>query len=353
MKLKITLLDEDSNYIKKIVGVFNTKYSDKVEVYSFTEKDKAFESLKENKSDVFLINQNINVDLYDIPEECIYIYLVEENGIDYYKEHHAICKYQKVENIYKQILNIYSDKAFQYKETRVDNSDMKIVMFTSFSGGVGSSTLAVAYSINMSMHNKKVLYLNFETNGDSERFFSGNGQFTFSDVIYALKSGKSNLIMKIESSVKKSQEGVDFFSAPLEALDMVELNKDDIETLINELKNYSKYECVVIDINFNFGNIEKYIWEVCDDVVVVSDGSDIANDKFKKTYKSIDILHNKNVNINPNKIKLIYNKFSNKTSRVIRDVNVVEIGGIPKFEHATTQQVIAQVNRMNVFEKVM
>lgn len=353
MKLKIALLEKDNRYIKKISGVFNTKYPDKIELYSFTDIEKLNEKLSQKNIDILLVNQNISEDSMNIPNNCTFIYLVEENNINSFKGQHAICKYQKVEDIYKQILNIFSEKAIDYKEIRSTNENIKIVMFTSFSGGVGSSTLAAAYAIKLANYNKKVLYLNLEKNGISDQFFNGNGQFTFSDIIYALKSGNSNLMMKIESSLRNSKEGVDFFSTPLETLDMNEINKDDVETLINELMKNSQYDYIIIDINFNFEEIENYIWEVSGDVVVVCDGCDIANLKFIKSYKSIEILQSNNPNLNLNKMKLIYNKFSNKTSHTLQGINVESIGGIPRFEHATTKQIIAQINMMNIFEKIM
>ena len=36
MKIKVALLDKDKEYLNRLTGVFNTKYADKLEVYSFT-----------------------------------------------------------------------------------------------------------------------------------------------------------------------------------------------------------------------------------------------------------------------------------------------------------------------------
>ena len=34
MKIKLAILEEDKGYLNRIVSVFNTKYSDKFEIYS-------------------------------------------------------------------------------------------------------------------------------------------------------------------------------------------------------------------------------------------------------------------------------------------------------------------------------
>lgn len=37
MKIKLAIIEKDKNYLNRIISVFNTKYSDKFEIYSFTE----------------------------------------------------------------------------------------------------------------------------------------------------------------------------------------------------------------------------------------------------------------------------------------------------------------------------
>jgi hypothetical protein len=84
-----------------------------------------------------------------------------------------------------------------------------------------------------------VLYLNLEKFGSSDAFFSGEGQFTMSDIIFALKGRKANLAMKLQSCVKKATCGVDFFSTSQTALDMLELDTDDIIQLIEKCRDIS------------------------------------------------------------------------------------------------------------------
>ena len=52
MKLKVAILDNDINYLDRLTSTFNSKYADKLEVYSFTEKEKVIETLKKVRMDV-------------------------------------------------------------------------------------------------------------------------------------------------------------------------------------------------------------------------------------------------------------------------------------------------------------
>jgi hypothetical protein len=54
-----------------------------------------------------------------------------------------------------------------------------------------------------------------------------------------------------------------------------------------------------------------------------------------------------------NRISLIYNKFSNKTSKEVGDFGLRSIGGAPRYEHASTQQILAQLAPMDMFNKII
>ena len=39
LNLKLALLEKDENYLSRLVSTFGTKYADKLEIYSFTNKN--------------------------------------------------------------------------------------------------------------------------------------------------------------------------------------------------------------------------------------------------------------------------------------------------------------------------
>ena len=49
MKIKLAILDKDKSYLNRIVTVFEVKYADKFEVYSFTDLSVAIQTLSEVK----------------------------------------------------------------------------------------------------------------------------------------------------------------------------------------------------------------------------------------------------------------------------------------------------------------
>lgn len=353
MKIRLAILETDQGYLNRIISVFNTKYSDKLEIYSFTELSAACSVLNSEKIDVFIANDSFEMNLSDIPKRCGFAYFVDLAGVDAVKGQKAICKFQKAELIYKQILSIYSEKAEDYLGIKQGGKGADCILFHSPGGGTGASSMAAACAIYFASKQKKVLYLNLETFGSADSFFTAEGRFDISDVIYALKTKKANLILKLESCVRQSPQGVNFYSKAKIALDMLELKSEEASRLIVELNASGLYDYIIIDGDFRIDRDYLQVYRQMQSVIWVSDGSEISNEKTRRAYQALSVME-KNLDVSlTGRIAFIYNKFSNKTGKTMEDIDVKNIGGAPKYEHLSSAQVIARLSVMDMFEKLM
>ncbi len=353
MKIKLAILDSDVNYLSRLTSAFESKYAEKLEVYFFTNKEIAISSLQENRIDMLVASEFFEIDQSKIPNRCGFAYFVNSADIETLRGIKAICKFQKVDMIYKQILSIYSEKISNETGLKFGSGEgTKMITFTSASGGTGASSSAAACAKSLAATGKKVLYLNLEDFGDSDVFFSGEGQFNLSDVIYALKGKKASVALKLESFVKEDASGVFFYSGVKSAIDLMELKNEDLDFLLSNIKMVGTYEYVVFDINFSFDPLFINLYKQSDVVIFVSDGSEIANRKLVKTYNALEVYEQmKDISL-LSKATIMYNKFSNKTGKILEDINVRTIGGVGKFEHATTNQVVDQLSRHEIFTKI-
>ena len=344
MKIKLAILDGDINYLNRIVSFFTNNYSEKLEIYSFTDAEVALASLKTSKADVLIASDTFDIDISLLPKSCGFAYFVESASVETYKDKPAINRYQKPKIIYNIVLEIYSEKIESIIIKDDPNSNVRIITFISVSGGVGSSSVAVACAKNMAINGKRVLYLNFEQFGSVESFFSGDGKTDFSDVIFALKSKKTNfnLSLKLENNVRQDASGVYFYASPKMALDIMEIKTEEIKRLITDLKLTSTYDYIIFDIDFSFDSNAMEIYRQSETIVFVSDGSEISNSKFIRAKKVIEILEQKKDVVLLSRAYMFYNKFSSKTGKML-DEEIRTIGGAPKYDQATTAQVIAQL----------
>ena len=77
MRIKLAILESDGVYLDRMVSVFNVKYGDKLEIYSFTDRIAALEALKTTKIDVFLADESFEAKGGELPSDCGFGYLVE------------------------------------------------------------------------------------------------------------------------------------------------------------------------------------------------------------------------------------------------------------------------------------
>lgn len=352
MKIKLAILEKDKTYLSRIVSVFSTKYADKFEVYTFTDMKTALETVDSAKIDVLVSNDAFEFDVQNLPGRCAFAYLVDSHDIDMFNGHRTICKFQKVDLIYKQILSIYSENAGNITGLKFSGEGGKILVFSSPCGGVGTTTMAASCASYFAAKSKKTLYLNLERFGSSNVFFEADGQFDMSDIIFALKSKKANLPMKMESCIRQDAGGVYYYSHSKVALDMIELGSEEISKLITELKITGSYDYIIVDYDFGLSSDDIKVFKQANSIVWVCDGTEIANLKMRRAYTALSILEKNAESPLTRRLNIVYNKFSNKTGKALEVIDAKNIGGAPKYEHATPKQIMKQISLNSMFENI-
>lgn len=352
MKIKIAILEQDKNYLQRLISAFEIKYEDKVEMYSFTDEKLALEAVRSNKINILLVSDDFVVNRNAIPERCGFAYLVNTPDAEVESGAKAICKFQKIDLIYKEIVSLYSENALDQVKN-YDEGSARILAFTSPAGGIGASSMAVACAKYFAKCGKKTLYFSTEELGVSDLFFMGEGQFTFDDVIYAVKSKKTNMTLKFESTVKQDISGVYFFSAGSKALDVIDLSEDEVRQLIVDLKMSGIFDVIIWDMDFRFKSLQSDLMQLVSDIIIVSDGSETGNLKFKRMYESVEVLEKQGKIDISAKMWVLYNKFSNKTGKGVSIGEIKELGGAPRYDHASVNQIIEQLLKLNIFEKLL
>lgn len=355
IKVRLAILETDKAYMERLITILNNKYQNKIEVYSFNNLNdfKAFLSNGRIKIDVFLCTENIKIDKSILPENCGFAYFCEKNSVDEIYGEKAISKYQKIELIYSSILSLFSDNSsYKIIDDKVSAGMAATYAFLSAAGGVGSSTLAMAAATRFAQKGEKVLYINLELFADISECFNSEGHGNLSDLFYAIKSKSPNIALKIESLLRKSSSGVNYIDICTSLLDLREIKESDMETLVDILTSSCSFNKIIFDIDLNYNMSTLSLLNKADSILMVSDGSYISNQKTLKALNTFSILEEQfNLKIN-HKLKLIYNKFGSKNGKQIIFDNIVSVGGAPKFDGASTQQIVERLSNMVFLDNI-
>ena len=318
MKIRLALIDSDEDYRKRLSDFYIKNYHDRIEILTFSSLD-SFENNRGNKTiDVMLVAEDIEEDLSLYNGKISIAYLSDRDLIERKNNIKTINKFKKPDKIYKEILNILADGAngdIAYKFN--DGNHTTVEVFMSVNGGAGATSLAIAYGKKLAMKGIPTLYLNFETLNSSGIFLEGESNVGFDEIIYAIKSKKQSVSLKIESNVLQTVEGLDFFNEARIALDMLEMNDDDIATLIQELQSMGKYKHIIIDSSLNIGSRLNVFSKLAHKIVLVFEETKFGIKKMSDLNEALQLLENGgNIDIT-NKLTIICNKVS--------DVNHVSI----------------------------
>lgn len=354
MNIKMVILLKDSVYASRLFYYFDSHYSCDLEMSLFDD----FADLQSEieKGTCF------DVAVFDVPKEEVdesiscpvgmkRIFLTEEKKeVNYKGNDLSVFKYQNAELIYKAILNVCADSN-KFTFSGPKNENVTVYSFVSVGGGAGASMIAASFACSIA-DRKKVLYLNLEKYGNAGLYFNGEGNFSMDDIIYALKSKRGALQLKLESAVKKSAEGVYFFSAGRNAYDFNNLTTDEMEQLLRGIIDGGMYDTIVLDMESAQDDTFFTCVKQCDCVTVVVDGSATGVEKFSRYMEALKIEENRRQIAILSKIRVLYNKFSNKTGKEVREKSIAVIGGIPKYEQMDEKTLLRNLSQHNVMNEI-
>jgi cellulose biosynthesis protein BcsQ len=357
MKLKLILLDSDKTYLSKLVSAFSAMPENNMETYSFTELPPALTAVNEIHAEILIAGDDFKIEKENIPEGCSFAYFVNAASLREVRGQKAICRYQRADLIYKEILSLYSDSRLPdagigIKGTDSPSREPIVYSFYSCGGGTGGSSAAAACALRFAGAGKRALYLNLERFGSAEAFFGAEGRINLGDILYAVKSKRTNLELKLQSAVKQDECGVFFLDSCRVAPEVMEITPENILQLLSEIKALGQYDYVIVDTDILLDGLSLAVMRNSDAIVLVSDGSEISLIKLGRIRKAMEIISARDEFEFP-KAYLLYNKFSSKTSRSADDQELLLLGGAPRFEGASAGKVIRGLAEMPFFDKLL
>lgn len=353
MKIKLAILHSDATYLSRLSSILGEKYRGKLAMYVFTDHEAALSALSAEKIDVFLADDFFEIDTSEIPQQCGFAYFVGSPEVDTFKGHPAVCQFQRTELLYKQILNVFSEAAGETSVRNIYSGNTKLVMFSSPCGGVGTSTLAAACAARFANRGRRVLYLNLERFGGADAYFSAEGAFDMSDVVYAVKSRRSNLAIKLESCVRRDGCGVYYFATAKVALDMMELSAEEQAELVSTLEKFGGYDCIVVDVDFSLDQETLMLLRRAHALVCVGDGLPVSGTKIQRAYGALKVLEQESPMPLTERICMIQNKFTGKFDSALSELGIRSVGVVAKLRHKADEQIVDQLALSDAFDAIL
>lgn len=270
-KLCLLIADKDEIYLKRLGDYLMIHYSARFNIHMFSSSESlsCYYDMNGREPDVLLISSDIAADFPAAGKARAVMELSENNLPASGGEIGRIFKYQHCESLVKDMLHIYAGLVQNTPDTEGKRPAM-VYAVHSASGGSGCTSMAVALSILAARRNYKSLYISLEGTSSAYFHFKGHCERTFSDILYYLKEGGSNLCMKLESGCCcDPASGVHYFLPPDSISEFDELTEGDIRLLLETLKASALFDMVFIDLPPGLSRRNCLIYDLCDRLINV------------------------------------------------------------------------------------
>lgn len=294
MWIKAIYCTNDTDYAERLARFFDREYGNKIELNICISIASLFDFISRYQTDIALFGEEFEQEVSgaqkDIP--CTCAFLAEQVYENADNELPQIDKFQRGDAIYKNILDAYAGggKVKRIRAGKQDGGKQKIYVFTSPGGGSGTTTIARAYARKCAVY-EKVLYLDFGLFNDIEvAEGSANGM---DDIIFALKSRRNILPLKLTSVVARTADRVFTYGPCSNALGLLELDAEDAQNLIDGITALSEYQKIIIDIGSALSAKETAFMRRADFILCIMDESHIAEKKYAKFCEFIEHVEEK------------------------------------------------------------
>lgn len=355
MKIKVSVCSNDILYCEKLVNYFNSHYYDKFQWNVYTQSTYLNQIFQSNAADLILIGEEMKSELQKIDEELknsqLWAYLADDNNE---QDENIWCleKYRRADQIYRDLLDLYAQKEHvHYENLSIVSGKTTFIAFVSAGGGSGASTIACAAAKAFS-HMDKVLYLNLEELGSCELAFKGEYKPGLDELIYAVKSRRNTLELKIESSITRDNSGTYYFKECSNPMDLQSLTSDNFKELLKAIEASKAYDKVIIDLGNGLHDKEITVMSLANRVIMVTDHSEIAEVKLQRYLEFIRTVEEiRKVDI-ISKMQIFFNR-TLKNMQFPEHISQIRVGGsFPLIENGDFAGIINKISGLELLQSI-
>jgi len=312
VKVKLLIATIDVLYVKLISDSISEFHADKIDVSTCSALEGLQEALVQRKYDVALIDSAL-LEYADTSSVSLPLLLwSDDNSADIVPEGLGrINKYQRISTIVAAVLEKYAKVSVSMNDPDLRKANITAVW--SPVGGVGKTSVAVAYALSQVVDGKEVFYLNMEDFTSVPCYFNKAGK-SISSVFDMLENQDGNVKMLVQG-VSCCDKGIMYLCGPDNYEDMCILSTENIHALIMTCAGLT--DELVIDLSSACDARVKKVFELADNILLVAahtaqSGTKTAqflsqNNVFESIKEKVTMVANKGTSVNePELDSIIY-----------------------------------------------
>ena len=287
MKIKLLIAAIDTVYTGLLSDNISEYHADIIDVSVCSSTESVNEVLAKQKYDVALMDSHL---INDADTSGVHLPLLlwteEENSMEIPPVAGKVKKYQRISSIIASILEQYA--GVSKRRVIADKTGAEITAVWAPAGGVGKTTVALAYAMQKTTEEKQVFYLNLEDFSSLPGYLNENGK-SISSVFEMLDDFTGNVKMLIQGICCKDK-GLTYLCKPDNYDDMCVLSSDNVGELIMACADLT--DELVIDLSCACDTRTIKTFELADNVIIVTENSSSAGSKLEQFISQNNVFEN-------------------------------------------------------------
>lgn len=278
MNIKIAIIDNDINYLERLSGVLQ-QYNE-LSVAVFTRIESFQQTMEFEDFQIVVFNPDISAQQLIFSDKMMPVCLCTEESVNrnLYQNIPIIQKYQRISNIYKQIIKNYAEHVKDSEMDYFKAASTGVIAVHSPIGGSGKTTLSLAIAGKLHKMGKSVLFLSMEQ-CNSSSVCCDIKEEGITCLVEALNTN-SSFELKLKGILKQSAGGFYYIECFSRLVDYDDVKDEEIEKIIKKIKMCDVCDYIVIDTGSTLDGVNKAVLYSADRIVVVQRSGELADAKL-------------------------------------------------------------------------
>lgn len=289
MLIRIAVADENAEYVKRMLTVLE-EYEN-LRLFVYTKKLALEEALKEKHFDVLLLDPSVYDGQAEIGNVSLAVVLLDETedlpeGLRAFRKIH---KYQRISQIYRQILELYAEVCKDQGDVAGQGRTTAIA-FYSPAGGVGKTTLALTMAAKLALRGHRAFYLNLEDMASEDCYLPQNADKGLSEIASYLEKN-IHFSMKVQGLLQNKMENLYYLNHFDSPNDLCEMTESELGELLEQLEKTGLFDYMIVDMGTALNGKTRQVFEIADRIVVVERDDAMAQKKLESFFSQAHIMN--------------------------------------------------------------
>ncbi len=341
MNIKIAIIDNDINYLERLSGVL--QQYDELIVAVFTKIESFQQTMEFEDFQIIVFNPDISAQQLIFPSKVMPICLCTQESVNrsLYQNIPAVQKYQRISNIYKQIIKNYAEHVKDSEMDYFKAASTRVIVVHSPVGGSGKTTISLAIAGKIQKMGKRVLFLSMEQ-CNSSAICCDIKEDGITCLVETLNTN-SSFELKLKGILKQNMAGIYYVECFSRLVDYDDVKGEEIEKIIHKIKMCDVCDYIVIDTGSTLDDVNKAVLNSADRIVIIQRSGELADAKLA--------LFDKQMMINELREKLcIVKNFVMQGTKGYELVNVPVAGEVRGYGNLSHKDLLGCIEQENNLE---